>query len=286
MTVFLHGPNWSGKKLVEGEISHLATKQEISVKVGSLFSGIGGLDLGLERVGMDIVWQCEINPYARKVLKKHWSDIPCYEDVKKIDERVQRPEVLCGGFPCQDVSFAGKRAGLHEGTRTGLWFEFARIIRCLRPRYVLLENVPGLLSLGFGRVLGDLAEIGYDAEWQVLSAAQFELPHKRERVFVVAYPTSNRRDNVFNKAPDYATMQGIQDYKQPGYRWERKNGGHSMESVGWTIKPEIRGGDDGLPIKLDTVDRLKCLGNAVVPLIAQYLGGLIQEHVKGKQNDN
>lgn len=159
--------------------------------VGSLFSGIGGLELGLERAGMQVIWQVEKDPYCLKVLARHWPNVERYEDVKEVGRHNLQPvDLICGGFPCQDVSLAGKRAGL-QGERTTLWREFARIIRELRPRWVLAENVPGLLSsdkgMFFGQVLRDLAACGYDAEWQVLPAAAFGAPHKRDRVFIVAY---------------------------------------------------------------------------------------------------
>jgi len=160
---------------------------------GSLFAGIGGIDLGLERAGMTCKWQVEIDPYCRKVLAKHWPDVRRYEDVREVGKHNLEPvDLVAGGFPCQDVSVAGKRAGIKEGTRSGLWFEFHRIICELRPRYVFVENVPGLLVNGMGRVLGDLASVGYDAWWQVLSAADMGAPHLRKRVFIVGYASSER----------------------------------------------------------------------------------------------
>ena len=155
---------------------------------GSLFSGIGGIDLGLERAGMTCKWQVEIDPFCRKVLAKHWPDVRRYEDVRRVGiENLEPVDVIAGGFPCQDVSVAGKKAGIKEGTRSGLWFEFHRIICELRPRYVFVENVTGLLVDGMGIVLADLADAGYDAEWQVLSAADVGAPHLRKRVFIMAY---------------------------------------------------------------------------------------------------
>ena len=156
---------------------------------GSLFAGIGGLDLGLERAGMECQWQVEIDPFCRKVLAKHWPDVRRYEDVRTVGADELKPvDLVAGGFPCQDVSIAGKQAGIKEGTRSGLWSEYYRVICELRPRFVLVENVPGLLVDGLGRVLGDLAEAGYDAEWQVLSAADMGANQMRKRVFIVAYP--------------------------------------------------------------------------------------------------
>lgn len=160
------------------------------LKVGSLFSGAGLCDLGLSWAGFRHQWFCEIDPFCRMVLARHWPDIPLYEDVNTLKGSELPPvDVLCGGFPCQDVSQGGKHAGIKKGTRSGLWLEYARLIGEIRPRYVIIENVRGLLARGIEIVLQDLAEIGYDAEWEVLSAAALGAPHRRERVFVVASPT-------------------------------------------------------------------------------------------------
>lgn len=154
--------------------------------VGSLFSGIGGLDLGLERAGMEVRWQSEVDPYCSRVLAKHWPDVPNLGDVTKVEwEHVERVDLICGGYPCQPFSLAGARRG-HDDPRH-LWPYFADALRVLRPRYALLENVPGHLSLGFGTVLGDLADLGYDTEWGCIPAAAVGAPHLRYRIFVVAY---------------------------------------------------------------------------------------------------
>ena len=159
-----------------------------ALTVGSLFSGIGGIDLGLERAGHRTLWFCEVDPFCRRVLRKHWPHVPIYEDIRELrGADIVRPDLLAGGFPCQDLSHAGRRAGI-DGERSGLWAEFHRLVREIRPRYVLVENVPGLLNRGMERVLGDLAGIGYDAEWQSLPAAAFGAPHLRWRVFLLAYP--------------------------------------------------------------------------------------------------
>ena len=160
--------------------------------VGSLFAGIGGLDLGLERAGMRTVWQVESDAYCQRVLARHWPGLPRWGDVRTFpppyrpDDRFPRPDLICGGFPCQDVSLAGRRKGIH-GDRSGLWFEMLRVVREVGPRYVLVENVPGLLVRGMDRVLGDLAESGYDADWDCIPAATVGAPHLRYRVFVVAH---------------------------------------------------------------------------------------------------
>jgi DNA (cytosine-5)-methyltransferase 1 len=159
------------------------------LRVGSLFSGAGLCDLGLSWAGLHHQWFCEIDPFCRGILARHWPDTPVHQDVTSLRGADVPPiDILCGGFPCQDVSSAGKRGGITTGTRSGLWYEFARIIGETRPKYVIIENVRGLLSLGIETVLQDLAGLGYDAEWEVLPAAACGAPHHRERVFVVAYP--------------------------------------------------------------------------------------------------
>lgn len=136
-----------------------------AMRVGSLFSGIGGFDLGLERAGMTCSWQVEIDPFCQQVLAHHWPDTQRFEDVKEVGKHNLQPvELICGGFPCQDLSVAGNRAGL-AGERSGLWFEFARIAGELRPNWIVVENVPGLFSSNkgqdFATVLKTIAELGY-----------------------------------------------------------------------------------------------------------------------------
>jgi DNA (cytosine-5)-methyltransferase 1 len=157
--------------------------------VGSLFSGVGGLELGLERSGMTVAFQVEKDPYANRVLARHWPAVRRWNDVCTFPPEPAADwtvDMLCGGFPCQDISNAGRRKGIN-GERSGLWREFARIIRVLRPRCVLVENVPALLVRGAGRVFGDLAGLGYDLEWTRIPAAAVGAPHLRWRLFVVAY---------------------------------------------------------------------------------------------------
>lgn len=149
--------------------------------VGSLFSGIGGFDLGFARAGFEIAWQVEIDPFCRAVLEKHWPTVRRYEDVRTVGSELERVDVLCGGFPCQDISVAGRGAGI-DGARSGLWSHFARLIGELRPAYVVVENVTALLTRGLGRVLGDLAARGYDAEWDCLPASAFGANHRRDRI--------------------------------------------------------------------------------------------------------
>ncbi|MGH9251979.1 MAG: DNA cytosine methyltransferase, partial [Acidimicrobiales bacterium] len=165
------------------------------MNVFSLFSGIGGLELGLQRAGMTVVGQVEIDPFCRQVLAKHWPEVPRHDDVRTCADWWQsepRPTVdlVCGGFPCPPFSKAGHRRGVTDERWAWPWM--ADAIRALRPRYVLVENVAAFLTApeAFGWLLGDLAEIGFDAEWSVISACAMGAPHTRERLFLVAYPHS------------------------------------------------------------------------------------------------
>lgn len=203
---------------------------------GSLFSGIGGMDLGFERAGLRCVWQVEIDDFCRRVLAKHWPSVRRHDDVKTFPPQKTKVEdwrcdVVVGGFPCQDVSTAGRRAGIGAGTRSGLWSEFARIVRLLRPRFVVVENTPGLLApirnretrevvapAPVGRVLGELSEMGFDAEWAVVSAAEFGAPHIRERVFIVAHPPGHRNGQLCLPARQRAEGEGETDAQGPGPR--------------------------------------------------------------------
>lgn len=156
---------------------------------GSLFTGVGGFDLGFERAGMKCAWQCEIDSHARKVLDRRWAEVRKFEDVRDVTGNdAESVDVIAGGFPCQDVSVAGRRAGF-AGERSGLWFEFARVISELKPRWVVIENVPGLLSSNRGRdfetVPGTLVEFGYGVSWRILDAQFFGVPQRRRRVFIV-----------------------------------------------------------------------------------------------------
>jgi len=164
------------------------------ITIGSLFSGIGGLEAGIEVAipGASVRWQAECDPYARAVLAKHWPNATRYENVKDINENTERVDIICGGFPCQDISNAGKREGI-EGAKSGLWSEFARIVGILRPPFVFVENVSALLRRGMDRVLGDLSALGYDAEWGCFRASDVGAPHRRERIFILAY---TRRERV------------------------------------------------------------------------------------------
>jgi DNA (cytosine-5)-methyltransferase 1 len=161
----------------------------LAVTFGSLFAGIGGFDLGFEEAGMECLWQVEIDPQARRVLKRHWPAVARHEDVRKCGKRnLARPDVVCGGFPCQDLSIAGQGAGL-KGERSGLFFEMARIVHELQPAVCVFENVPGLLSNDGGRsaalVLWEFARLRFHGGWRVLDSQYFGVPQRRDRVFGV-----------------------------------------------------------------------------------------------------
>lgn len=161
------------------------------MKVLDLFSGIGGFSLGLERAGMRTVRFCEIDSYCQKVLAKHWPDVPCHDDITTMQFKEGEADVICAGFPCQDLSVAGRGAGL-AGARSGLFRELVRAIRLVRPRYAILENVAALLSRGMGTVLGELAEGGYDAQWDCIPASSVGAPHRRDRVWIVAHASGSQ----------------------------------------------------------------------------------------------
>lgn len=257
------------------------------MRVLDLFSGIGGFSLGLERTGgFKTVAFCEIEPFPRRVLAKHWPDVPIYEDVRNVTADVLAADgiavdVITGGFPCQDLSIAGKRAGI-TGERSGLWSEIVRLTRELRPRYVIVENVANLLSGPsekrggwFGRVLGDLAECGYDAEWENIPAAAVGAPHRRERVWIVAYPQQIKRvrailidDNAQERERRSASVRCAN-----GFRLEVGKAGHAL-SFRWLDQPDPIGVVDGVP---DWPHRLAALGNAVTPQIPEMIGRAILE---------
>ena len=372
---------------------------------GSLFAGIGGIDLGLERAGWECKWQVEINEYASRVLARHWPSVKQYGDIQTVhgvvahaetdgrnarrardaseiergrqshrdgvesdvahadsfgrgnadetqedNNRSNEPRVetgritstcclepvdlICGGFPCQPVSTAGKRKA--QADARWLWPEFARVIREVRSRFVLVENVPGILSVNrgsaFGEVLGDLATLGYDAEWESLPAAAFGAPHLRYRVFIVGIRTGDMAHSRNDGHPSFLRQEGISGPRTEDSRAEscrpgqdvahaRRGGGDGLQSIRlsergeeaasrggsqdamgnaesrrlqeqrfvfqsraawsgfersswWATEPDVGRVAHGVPSR---VDRLKCLGNAVVPQIAEWIGRRIIE---------
>jgi DNA (cytosine-5)-methyltransferase 1 len=231
------------------------------MNVLDLFSGIGGFSLGLERAGMRTIAFCEIDPYCQAVLRKHWPDVPIYDDVRTIPAIAA--DVICGGFPCQDLSRAGNGRGL-AGERSGLWFEFARLIGEIRPRYAIVENVAALLDREMGTVCGDLASIGYDAEWSTISACSIGAPHMRQRVFIVAYPDSEHgRSWLRNSAArPIRPLQEIDGFESSRTGWRTRLADPS----------QLYGGANGLP---SGMERNRALGNAIVPQIAEIIGRAI-----------
>ena len=246
------------------------------MNVLDLFSGIGGFSLGLERAGMRTVAFCEIDPFCRSILAKHWPDVPIHEDVRTLDGRALAIDAICGGFPCQDASLGqtqwGKRIGI-DGERTGLWREIKRLASDLRPQVVILENVPGLLSAGFGQVLGDLAEIGLDAEWRCIPASSAGFPHRRDRLCVVAYPRGSRLSRPV-------------DGKSILESAEASFAELSYEAVGsWrALDDALDGlrGCDGLSVAMER-RRIKPLGNAVIPQKIEAVGRAIMSALSSQE---
>jgi DNA (cytosine-5)-methyltransferase 1 len=238
------------------------------MRVLDLFSGIGGFSLGLERAGMETVAFCEFDKNAQKVLRKHWPDVPIFDDVRTLKgSDVKSVDVICGGFPCQDISLVGKGAGI-EGERSGLWFEFHRLIKEIKPKWVIAENVTALRSRGLDEVLRSLTEIGYDAEWHCISASSIGAPHRRDRIWIIGHPHNKPRLETFE-----AVMPS-------GAEWDswKNNCGRYWGQISRVRRPIPQsisvGVDDGFS---NRVDRHKQLGNAVVPQIPELIGKAIME---------
>jgi len=233
---------------------------------GSLFSGIGGMDLGLERAGLECRWQVENEPYCQRVLAKHWPNVTRYGDIHGVEwEEVEQVDLVCGGFPCQPVSVAGSQ--LAQEDERWLWPEFVRCLRVVRPRFVLVENVPGLLHHGMGDVLGGLSESGYDAEWQVIPAALLGAPHFRARVFLLG--TSHNLEHSMRQR-----LQGLY-HAVWGERLQSVAG--DLARHVWSSSPRVCGRNPRIPSR---VDRLRGLGNAVVPQVAEWVGNRLMEASK------
>jgi DNA (cytosine-5)-methyltransferase 1 len=239
--------------------------------LGSLFSGIGSCCLGFQRAGFEVKWQVEIDPWCRKLLAKNFPRVERFEDVRNVGVAdLARVDVISGGFPCQDISLAGPGTGL-EGTRSGLWREFYRIIKELRPKYALIENVSALLGRGMDTVLQDLAEIGYDAEWEVIQAAEVGLPQARKRIWIVAYPSSERSTRLFESLDFSSVRQG----------WS--GSAEDMQSV---IDLALLGSDrfpKPLLCRMDDrpahwVDRIHGLGNSCAPQIPEWIATQILKY--------
>lgn len=234
---------------------------------GSLFSGIGGFDIGLEQSGLNCLWQCESDPFCRLILQARWPEVPCYPDVRTC--LGNRCDIIAGGFPCQDISSAGNRSGI-RGERSGLFWDAMRIVRDLRPAIVLLENVAALRFRGLDAVLGALAECRYDAEWGCLPAIAVGAAHQRNRLFVLAYDPARVR---------YAMCLGPQTGRRS---WTQiANGRRSGFGHGpWgTTDCPVRRVVDGRQSRLDR-SRKQALGNAVVPDVARWIGERIVSQLR------
>ena len=286
-----------------------------------LFTGIGGFSLAASWVWgeeLDLAGFCEQDVYCGKVLKKNFPDVPIYPDIKELrGEWFQDIDLITGGFPCQDISVAGKGAGI-DGDRSGLWSEMCRIISEVRPRYALIENVPMLIHRGLERVLLDLTEIGYDAEWQVIGADDVGARHKRKRIWIVAYPghlrgrhdecgdvglrSGKQAETAIGNASQFEVAgpgkepeamahtqgegrecgsigkQGIDSQCQTRLSGRHDTGTvpHTDERIGdiWTVEPSMGRVANGVPKR---VDRLRGLGNAIVPQVAALIMQMIKD---------
>jgi DNA (cytosine-5)-methyltransferase 1 len=245
--------------------------------IGSLFSGVGGLELGLEQAGLGpVLWQCELSPECRQVLQQHWPNATRFDDVKTISAaKLATVDVICGGFPCQDVSSAGKRAGL-QAARSGLWFEYLRVVSELSPRWVVVENVASGADLWLATVAHGLESRGYAVLPVPLSAADVGAPHERARVFVLGRSASPANDNGLSiGAPTNASGPRL-----PPGRARSTVAIHTTHSVWGAMPSEVLRVDDGLPSRLDIRNlnrRVKALGNAVVPRCAEVIGHVIRQ---------
>lgn len=236
------------------------------MRVLDLFSGIGGMSLGLERAGgFETVAFCEINPFCRRVLAKHWPAVECHDDINTLPLAPGMADMVTAGFPCQDLSFAGKGAGL-AGARSGLWWKVRRTIRVVRPRVALLENVAALLHRGMGTVLGSLAAIGYDTEWHCIPATAVGAPHRRDRVWIIAHTHEAGRAHAEGWAG--SAEQNGRTFLAPDdvERWAQ----------GWTYEPQMVRVVHGVSADVDAV---ATLGNSLVPQIPEGIGRAIMATV-------
>ena len=272
------------------------------MNVLDLFSGIGGFSLGLERAGMKTVAFCEVDKKCQQVLKKHWPGVPIFDDVSTLkgEDIEETVDVICGGFPCQDISLAGKGAGL-EGERSGLWTEFHRLIKEIKPKYAIIENVSALRSRGLDQVLREISEIGYDAEWHCITAASIGAPHRRDRVWIVAYPRDSKRKDSITGSLGRDGERKLEERIRTSETTETTGSSQTSESMAyanskrlerqreissriseelkdpsytrwWKIEPSVGRVAHGVSGR---VDRLKQLGNAVVPQIPELIGRAI-----------
>ena len=258
----------------------------MTLRMIDTFSGIGGFSLAARWLGgIETVQFVERDPYCQRVLAKHWPTVPIHDDICTFSPAPGSADIVCGGFPCQDISQAGKGAGL-AGSRSGLFYELLRVVRLVEPKYIVLENVAAILGRGLDDVLGALAEAGYDAEWACIPAAAVGACHQRDRWWCIAYPQSEQRHDggpadpagasrAAAKSGDGDGANAAYPYSQRLERPHQLAGSRpqwpaapcrlSADWGGYTSEPVLCRGDDGLSGR---VDRLKALGNAVVPQVA------------------
>jgi DNA (cytosine-5)-methyltransferase 1 len=240
------------------------------MKHGSLFSGIGGFDLAAEWMGWKNVFHCEINSFGQRILKQNWPKAIQYHDITKTDFSIHRGniDILTGGFPCQDISYAKSWTTNDSfsvngiaGKRSGLWSEYAKAIIEIKPTFIVIENVAALSNQGLDIVIQSLSDIGYDAEWQIIPASFVGAPHLRKRIWIVAYPQCigrNEESLIFSKI----TKQTIRQTPQ----WESSR--TICKTNGKKTLPGNFGIYDGLPKGLYHAERITALGNAIVPQVA------------------
>jgi len=233
----------------------------MTLKLLDTFSGIGGFSYAAEKIvgGFETVQFVEWDPYCQRILNQHWPAVAIHSDIQNYAPAPFSADVICGGFPCQDISFAGKQAGIKQGTRSGLFYELIRVIRLVRPKYVVMENVAAIVANGLGVVLGELAEAGYDCEWACIRASDLGACHKRDRWWLVAYPNSEGPQGFGGEGELRKTG------KEKPARWNPGNAVLSPAWRGYISKPVLHRGNDGLS---NRVDRIRALGNSVVPQVA------------------
>jgi len=253
-----------------------------NLRLLDLFSGIGGFSYAAETLlgGYQTVQFVEREPYCQKILCKHWPNVPIHSDICSYQPKLGSADVVCGGFPCQDISTAGKQAGIQQGTRSGLFYELMRVVCLVRPQFVVLENVAAILANGLDTVLGELAKAGFDAEWACIPASAVGACHQRDRWWLVAYAQGQQRNDRGSAHPAGSARAAAQfgngdgeasaDSSGAGLQgqeptWRPAAGSLCPDWGGYLSKPVLCRGDDGLSSR---VDRLKALGNAVVPQVA------------------
>jgi len=245
------------------------------LRVLDLFSGIGGFSLGLERTGgFETVAFCEVDERARSVLRKHWPSVPCFPDVRHLTGGALAAQsiavdVICGGFPCQDISVSGLGAGIH-GDRSGLWFEYARLVGELRPEFVIVENVAELLNRGIGDVLGSLAALGYDAVWDCIPAAFVGAPIIRDRVWLLAVPECSRWKGCFEHFSALSFARQTSTLGSDPFAGARDALAGDLSDI--CI-------DHGFSVTMERA-RIGQFGNAVVPQIPELIGRAILQSME------